>query len=174
VGVATACLYPDIRLGATLTQGAPNIGNILDAGFRGFDVFAGLTAPIFRGGTLKARQRAARSEVEVTAADYRQTVIAAFGQVADLLSSLETDARLVDQQQQALSVAERSRDLSRRSFQVGNSEILQVLDTSRQYDRARLALVEARARQFRNVARLYVATAGGWTGGALQGNRPPA
>ena len=166
VGVATARLYPDITLGVTLTQGAPNIGDILDAGFRGFDIFAGLTAPVFHGGTLKAEQRGAKAEAQAAAADYRQTVIEAFGQVADLLSSLGNDARSVDQQQQALSVAERSRDLSRKSFQVGNSGILQVLDTSRQYDRARSALVEARARQIRNVARLYVATAGGWTGKA--------
>jgi NodT family efflux transporter outer membrane factor (OMF) lipoprotein len=166
LGVATARLYPDITLGATLAQGAPNLGDVLDAGFRGFDIFAGLTAPIFHGGTLKAEQRGAKAGVQVAAANYRQTVIEAFGQIADLLSSLGTDASLVDQQRQALSVAERSRDLSRKSYQVGNSGILQVLDTSRQYDQARSALVEARARQLRNVARLYVATAGGWTGDA--------
>lgn len=170
LGVATARLYPDITLGANLAQGAPNLGDILDAGFRGFDIFAGLTAPIFHGGTLKAEQRGAKAQVQAAAADYRQTVIEAFGQVADLLSSLDTDARLIEQQQQALSVAERSRDLSRKSFQVGNSGILQVLDTSRQYDQARSALVEARARQLRNVARLYVATAGGWTDGTAKGD----
>jgi NodT family efflux transporter outer membrane factor (OMF) lipoprotein len=174
LGVATARLYPDITLGATLTQGAPSLDNVLDAGFRGFDIFAGLTAPIFHGGTLKAEQRGAQAEVKIAAADYRQTVIEAFGQVADLLSSLGTDAQLVEQQQQALSVAERSRDLSRKSFQVGNSGILQVLDTSRQYDRLRSALVEARALQLRNVARLYVATAGGWTERTPDGDRPPA
>jgi NodT family efflux transporter outer membrane factor (OMF) lipoprotein len=163
LGVATARLYPDITLGATLTQGAPNIGDVLDAGFRGFDIFAGLTAPIFHGGTLKAERRGAEAGVQAAAANYRETVMEAFGQVADLLSSLGTDASLVDQQQQALSVAERSRDLSRKSYQVGNSGILQVLDTGRQYDQARSALVEARALQLRNVARLYVATAGGWT-----------
>jgi len=39
-----------------------------------------------------------------------------------------------------------------------------VLDSDRLYQRARSALVEAQARQFLDVARLYVATAGGWTG----------
>jgi outer membrane protein TolC len=61
-------------------------------------------------------------------------------------------------------VAQHSLQLSRRSFQVGNSGLLQILDSQRLYERARMALVEARARQFVNVARLYVATAGGWTG----------
>ena len=59
-------------------------------------------------------------------------------------------------------IAQRSLYLSRRSFQVGNSGILQVLEANRVYQRAQLALVEARSRQYFNVARLYVATAGGW------------
>lgn len=164
IGVATARLYPDITLGATLTQAAPDIGNIVDDGFRGFDLFAGLSAPIFHGGTLKAEKRAAEADARAAAATYRQTVIEAFGQVADLLDALQSDARSVANQQQAVDVAGRSLDLSRRSFQVGNSGVLQVLDSERLYQQARSAYVEAQARQYLNVARLYVATAGGWTG----------
>jgi len=166
LGIATARLYPDITLGATIEQGSPDIGNVLDSGFRAFDIFAGITAPIFHGGTLKAEQRGAQAGVEAAAATYRQTVIEAFGQVADLLSALSNDARLVETQRQAVDIASRSRDLSRKSFQVGNSGILQVLDSDRLYEQARSSLDEARARQLRNVARLYVATAGGWTGAA--------
>ncbi len=66
-------------------------------------------------------------------------------------------------QRDAVSVARHSLQLSRRSFEVGNSGILQVLDSQRLYQRASADLVDARARQYLNVARLYVATAGGWT-----------
>src|SRR5690606_8095279 len=98
--------------------------------------------------------------------EYRQTVLDSFRQVADLLQALESDARSVSNQREAVSVAGRSLHLSRRSFEVGNTGILQTLDSERQYQRARSNLVEARAREFLNVARLYVATAGGWTGTA--------
>jgi NodT family efflux transporter outer membrane factor (OMF) lipoprotein len=60
LGVATARLYPDITLGATLTQGAPNIGDVLDAGFRGFDIFAGLGGGAVAG---IARPRFVRRDV---------------------------------------------------------------------------------------------------------------
>ena len=123
-----------------------------------------MTAPIFQGGTLKAGQRGAEAAVQAAAASYRQTVVDAFGQVADLLEALRNDARSVETQQQAVDIAARSLDLSRRSFEAGNSGLLQVLDSDRLHQRARSSLVEARARQLRNVARLYVATAGGWTG----------
>jgi len=163
IGIATAKLYPDITLGATLTQASPALGNILTNGFRGYDVFAGLTVPIFHGGTLKAEKAAAIDRAEASQATYRQTVLTAFGQVADLLSALQTDARSVAMRTEAESVARHSLYLSRRSYQVGNSGILQVLDSERLYQRASADLVMTRSKQLLNVARLYVATAGGWT-----------
>ncbi|WP_019515164.1 efflux transporter outer membrane subunit [Sphingomonas sp. Mn802worker] len=164
VGVATARLYPDITLGATLTQGAPAVGDLVKNAFRGYDLFAGLTAPIFHGGTLKAERAAAINRARASQASYEQTVLVAFSQVADLLSAIHNDARSVADQRSSVQVAERSRHLSRRSFQVGNSGVLQVLESERLYQRASNGLVVARTRQFLNVARLYVATAGGWTG----------
>lgn len=163
IGIRTAALYPSITLGATVTQGAPDVGNLLDGAFRGFDLFAGLTAPILRGGTLKAERRAAVEQARAADATYRQTVLDAFRQVTDLLRAIDSDRQSVANQQEAAAVAQRSLVLSRRSFQVGNTGILQTLDSERLYQRASSNLVEARARQFLNVARLYVATAGGWT-----------
>lgn len=164
VGVATAQLYPDITLGGTVTQGSPSLGDLFSGAFRGFDLFAGLSAPLFHGGTLKAEKRAAVDRARAADATYRQTVLDAFRQVADLLQALDSDTRSVRSQQDAVTVAQRSLGLSRRSFQVGNSGILQTLDSERLYQRAASNLVDARARQFLNVARLHVATAGGWTG----------
>lgn len=163
IGVATARLYPDITIGATVTQGAPAIGDLVSNAFRGYDIFAGLTAPVFHGGTLKAQRAAAINRARASDAAYQQTVLDAFQQVADLLSAIQSDARSVANQNESVSVADHARRLSRRSFQVGNSGILQVLETERLYQRSSNALVVARTRQFLNVARLYVATAGGWT-----------
>ncbi len=167
VGIATAALYPDITLGASVTQGQPDgVDHLFTDMFRGYNLFAGVTAPIFHGGTLKARRQAAEAEAQAAQARYEQTVIEAFGQVADLLTALRHDADAVQGQREAVDVAARSLHLSRRSFEVGNSGVLQVLDSERIYQRALSGLVEARARQYRDVTRLFVATAGGWTGGA--------
>ncbi|MDR2857353.1 MAG: efflux transporter outer membrane subunit [Novosphingobium sp.] len=164
VGVATAQLYPNITLGATLSQSTSAPESIFTGRYRGYDIFGGLTAPIFHGGTLKAQKRGAEAEARAAAATYRETVVQAFGQVSNLLSALQTDGTALATRQEAAQIAERSLYLSRRSFQVGNTGILQVLDASRTHQRAGLALVEARSQQYLNVARLYAATAGGWTG----------
>ncbi|MDE2405702.1 MAG: efflux transporter outer membrane subunit [Sphingomonadales bacterium] len=162
VGVATAELYPNVTIGANLSQSAPHLADVFSSGFRGFDLFAGATAPIFHGGTLRARKRGAEAEARAAAATYRQTVLEAFGQVSTLLSALDTDARALAAERESASLAERSLDLSRKSYQIGNSGVLQVLEATRANERARLALVDAQARQALDTARLYVATAGGW------------
>jgi NodT family efflux transporter outer membrane factor (OMF) lipoprotein len=162
VGIATADLYPNITLGASITQSTSDPDRIASKSFNAFDIFAGLTAPIFHGGTLKANKRGAEAEARAAAAQYEQVVTEAFGQVSGLLSSLDNDRRELTARQEAAEVADRSLYLSRRSFQVGNSGVLQVLDASRSYQRAKLALLNTRANQYQNVARLFVATAGGW------------
>lgn len=162
VGIATAELYPDVTLGATITQSTSQPDRITSSKFNAFDIFASMTAPIFHGGTLKANKRGAEAEARAAAASYQQVVIEAFGQVATLLSALEADGRELSVRQDASEIADRSLYLSRRSFQVGNSGVLQVLDASRSYQRAKLSLLDARTRQYQNIARLYVATAGGW------------
>ena len=163
IGVATARLYPDITLGADITQSNSRIAKVINGGSTGFDIFAGLAAPIFHGGTLRAEKRGAEADARTAAARYEQVVTEAFGQVGGLLAALRNDAQALAIEREAASITDRSRHLSRRSFEVGNSGILQVLDANRTWQRARLALLDARARQFQNVGRLYVATAGGWT-----------
>lgn len=169
IGVATAAMYPNITLGANIAQASPGMSGFFTNTFRGYDIFAGLTAPIFHGGTLKAKKRAAVAEAEAAQARYQQTVLEAFGQVADLLTALQHDGEAVRDEREAVDVARRSLQLSRRSFEVGNSNVLQVLDSERIYQRTLSGSVEARARQYRNVARLFVATAGGWNGGPPKG-----
>ena len=163
IGIATAALYPDITLGGTLGTAAPAAASLFSPSFRSFDLFASLSAPIFHGGTLKAEHNAAIEDAKASAAQYQQVVLDSFDQVADLLTALGHDQRAVDNQRDAAATAQRNRDLSRESFKEGNSGILSVLDAERLHQRAQLNLVDARRRQYLDVARLFVATAGGWS-----------
>jgi NodT family efflux transporter outer membrane factor (OMF) lipoprotein len=164
IGVAAVRLYPDISIGASLTQTTSTPGKIFSTNSTGFDIFAGIMAPIFDGGTRKAERRGAEAAAKASAEAYQQIVLEAFGQVSGLLSALGNNQEALQAQSRSAEIADRSLHLSRRSFQVGNSGILQVLDASRAYQKAKLALLEARSRQYLDTARLVVATAGGWTG----------
>jgi NodT family efflux transporter outer membrane factor (OMF) lipoprotein len=163
VGMATAELYPDVSIGASVTQATRHIDSLFSPNYRAFDIFGGLTAPIFHGGTLKARKRGAEAAARAAAAHYKQTVLESFGQVANLLAALDNDARAVAATREAANIADRSLVLSRKSYQIGNTGVLQVIEASHASERAVLAQADALGQQALDIARLMVATAGGWT-----------
>jgi NodT family efflux transporter outer membrane factor (OMF) lipoprotein len=160
VGVASANLYPQIALTATFGQQALTPANLFDASATAWSLIAGLTQPLFNGGTLRAERRAALDALHASAARYQQVVLDSFGQVADQLDALDHDAQLVAAQSFAQASTEASLELARQSYQAGNSGLLQVLDAQRERQRAQLGLLQARARQYLDTIQLLLAVGG--------------
>ncbi|MBK8840905.1 MAG: TolC family protein [Hyphomonadaceae bacterium] len=130
----------------------------------GWSVGPSITAPLFNGGALEARQRAAEAAAQEADAIYRQTVLAAFVQVADLMSALSTDQELLEAQTRARVVAEENARLAALAYENGAGSLIQVIDAQRQSQRAQLASIEAEALLRADMAALYVATASDWRG----------
>ncbi|MDE2051122.1 MAG: efflux transporter outer membrane subunit [Gammaproteobacteria bacterium] len=160
VGVATANLYPQIALTATLGQQALTPAKLFDASSAAWSLIAGLTQPLFDGGTLRAERRASLDALRASAARYQQVVLDSFGQVADLLDALDHDAQLVAAQANARDTSEASVQLARQSYEAGNSGLLQVLDAQRQRQRAELGFLEAQSRQYLDTIQLLLAVGG--------------
>jgi NodT family efflux transporter outer membrane factor (OMF) lipoprotein len=161
VGVATSKLYPQISLSATLSQQSTSVGTLFDASSTAWGLAAALSAPLFDGGTLRAQRRAAQDAAKAALANYEQTVLQSFGQVADVLTALDHDAQLLAAQKNALDTADANLALTRQSYAVGNVGVLQVLDAERLYQQARLGYVRARAQGLQDTAQLYLALGGG-------------
>ena len=161
VGVATANLYPQIALTATLGQEALRPAKLFDTSSTAWSLIAGLTQPLFDGGTLRAERRASLDALQASAARYQQVVLDSFGQVADLLDALDHDAQLVAAQANARDTSQASLELARQSYQAGNSGILQVLDAQRLRQRAELGFLEAQSRQYLDTIQLLLAVGGG-------------
>lgn len=162
IGVATARMYPNIVLSGTIATAALKVGSLFDSSSGVWSVTAGLTAPIFHGGALEARKKQAISGYRAALATYRQTVLAAFGQVADTLRALGHDTALLDAERQALNTAQASLEMQRASYAAGRSDLLQLLDAERKVQQARLADAKATAQRYLDSARLLVALGGGW------------
>ena len=161
LGVATANLYPSITLSANTLQESLTTGGLFDSSANTWAFAAGLTAPIFNGGTLQAKKRAAQDTCLAALAAYRQVVLESFGQVADVLKALEHDAEQIDAQQHAAETALAALNLARLSYSAGNIGVIQVLDAERQSNQARLGLTLARVRQYQDTALLSLALGGG-------------
>lgn len=162
IGIATADMYPDITLSASLGQTALTMGSLFGSASTFWSLAAGLTAPIFHGGALAAAKQSAVAGFAAAAATYQQTVLEAFGQVADVLDALRHDAELVAAQRTALNLAERALALQRQSYGEGKSDVLQLIDSQRQYQQARLGYARASAQRFQDTVQLFVAMGGGW------------
>lgn len=161
LGVATADLFPKFNLTAAFAQTSTDLGNFFGA-YEGYSVLAGMAAPIFHGGALTAQQRAAKDALDASWANYRQTVIQAFGQVADQLQALAHDDEAVKTQLAALASADQALKLARLSYQAGNSTLLQLLDPERQRAQAVLGLVRAQTQRLLDTTQLLVALGSGW------------
>lgn len=159
VGVATANLYPHVELSASLAQAASGNGGAALWGFA-----AGLTAPIFNGGTLKAERQAAVDGYQASLAGYRQTVIKSFGQVADTLQAINHDAEQYLAQDDALRAADSSFRLNQQAYSQGENSILQVLEAERAYEQALLGQIRVKTAQYLDTVRLYVALGGNSVG----------
>jgi len=162
IGVAAARQYPDLTLSANITQAAFFPGKLWDVAASTASVGAGLTAPLFDGGTLAAERKAAEDAYRGSLANYRQVVVQSFAQVADLLQALDHDQQELAAQDTALVTAERSLELSRISYSAGNVGILQVLDAQRQAEQARLGRIRAQSQRQQDAAQLLLAMGGGW------------
>ncbi len=170
IGVATANMLPQLTLSGS--YGTEGVGGLFGPALAVWSVGPGLTQPLFEGGKLYEQRRAAIEAYRVAAAQYRQTVITAFQNVADALRALETDAETVRAQAGAEAAAAQSLDASRRQFHLGAISYLSLLTAEQTYQQARLSLVEAQATRFSDTAALFEALGGGWWHRADVGQAP--
>jgi outer membrane protein TolC len=125
-------------------------------------VAGGVTQPLFAGGTLLHRKRAAEAAFEQTAAQYRSTVLTAFQNVADTLYALQADAESLHAAVLAERAAKRTLDLTVKQQQLGYVNYLTLLSAQQAYQQALITRVQAQASRFADTAALFLALGGGW------------
>lgn len=162
IGVAVAEMLPQISLNGSYGSTASQIDNLFTAGSGIWSLSGALTQPIFRGGELLHRKRAAVAVYDGAAAQYRGAVLTAFQNVSDVLRALQVDADAVKAQLEAERAAAQNLDIAQNRYQSGATNFLTLLDAQRSYQQARVALVQAQANRYADTAALFVALGGGW------------
>jgi NodT family efflux transporter outer membrane factor (OMF) lipoprotein len=167
IGVATAGLYPRITISGSYGSQANEAGDLFTSRTGVWSVGAALLQPIFHAGELSARRRGAVAAGEQAEALYRETVLRAFQNVADVLRALDIDARQLAALAQVEAVARESLDLTQKQYALGGANYLLLLNAERQYQQARVNRVQVQAARYADSAALFQALGGGWW------NRPP-
>lgn len=166
IGVATAAMLPNLTLSAAGGLSSASPASIGARAGQSWDLAADVAAPLFQGGTLWYGRKAAQDAYDASRAQYRQTVLAAFAQVADVLYALDHDAGALDAQTRALAAAQEALRLLRADYRAGTVDYLQILVADGQLHQAQIAWLEAEAQRLQDTVALYAALGGGWGDGA--------
>ncbi|WP_172955010.1 efflux transporter outer membrane subunit [Sterolibacterium denitrificans] len=161
VGIARANLYPRITLSAGYGQQAASPGKLFSAGASAWSLAGELVAPLFDGGRRRAQHQASAMGLRASAARYQQTVLAAFGQVADALQSLDYGTQRLAALDAACAASSEQLELMRRSQREGQASRRQVLAAERNQRLARLAQQRALGQRYLDSAQVMLALGGG-------------
>jgi NodT family efflux transporter outer membrane factor (OMF) lipoprotein len=162
IGIAVANRLPNFALTGDVGSMTLAFSRIFAGGTGFWDLGAGVTQPVFQGGTLLHRERAARAAYAQAAEQYRSTVLTAFQNVADTLNALQQDADGLKAAAAAAEAATVTLDLTRQQTQAGYTGYLALLSAEQTYQQAALNLVQAQANRYADTAALFQALGGGW------------
>jgi NodT family efflux transporter outer membrane factor (OMF) lipoprotein len=162
IGVATAALLPSVTLSGSYSANSTAMATLFNKSGQAWDIGAGVTTPIFEGGTLWYRRKEAIETYQQQAANYRQTVLAAYQQVADSLKAITHDAEAAEAEDRAVAASSETLHLLQANYDAGLVAYDQLLAGKISYLSARLAQIQALAARHQDSVALFAALGGGW------------
>lgn len=162
VGVATANMLPQITLSGSVGHEALSAATLFTPQTLLWNLAAGITQPLFEGGTLTYKRRAAIATMREAAANYQNTVVLAFQNVSDVLLALNYDAATLAADADAENAAKASLAVTERQFKLGGAPYTAVLTAEQTYQNTAIARIKAAAQRYADTAALFQALGGGW------------
>jgi len=167
VGVATAAFFPNLMLAATGGLEATNFSSWLMAPSRFWSLGPQLAFTVLDFGGRAAARDAARAAYDESVANYRQTVLSAFGQVEDNLTGLLVLQREANAQREAVDAAQRSLGSVGNRYENGAVTYLNVVVTQTIVLSDQRAAVQIERRRMEASIALVKALGGGWSAADL-------
>ncbi len=162
LGMTIASVYPNITLSAGMGAMALQPGNVFNAASSVWNLGTNITQPLFHGGALIAEQHAAEAALQQSAALYRQTVIAAFQNVADVLQALHNDALTLEAQTQNATAYAQNLSRAQAQLALGALGYPELLGAKTRAEQAHVAQTQAQVQRLSDTAALYLALGGSW------------
>ncbi len=162
LGVAIAQRLPNVTLTASVGTDAADTHQLFSPGNGLWSLVNQAVQPIFDAGQLLHAQRAQRAALDNAAATWRNTVVVAFQNVADVLVALQNDELALAANLDAQQASQRALSLASLQYKLGGVSYLSVLTAQQSYQNAILSLLRARAARYTDTIALYQALGGGW------------
>jgi len=163
IGVAEAQRLPTLTVSGNFYIAANGLDGLDDLSNKAYSIGPSLYLPLFTGGKIESAVRQQRAEAEGALAQYRQSVLAAVGDVSacvgDFVQARETHARA----DAALGSARQALALAQQQYDAGVTDFSTLLDVQRSALDAENSAVEARAGVVQGFVALQRALGAGWS-----------
>jgi multidrug efflux system outer membrane protein len=162
---ARKALYPSLGFSGSISDGGASLEDAFDLDGLVSSVVGSITAPIFRGGALRAERARTQANARRLAAQYVDTALTALREAEN---AIDADARLatrVDALTRAVSEAEEALALVERQYASGVATIFELIDAQSRLINANAQLITARADRVDNRIALHLAIAGDFAAG---------
>jgi NodT family efflux transporter outer membrane factor (OMF) lipoprotein len=162
IGVAMTAFFPDITLTASDGFVSAALGTLLRASSNVWAVGPQLALTVFDAGARSARVREARAVYDQQTALYRQTVLTAFQQVEDQLSTLRILAQQADVQEQAVRSARQAEVIVLNQYKAGTVAYTSVITAQNSVLSSEQGALSVRENRLTASVQLIEALGGGW------------
>lgn len=172
IGAARAAFFPTVSLTGSIGSASSDLDNLFSSGTRAWSFAPQISAPLFRGGALRASLDRAHLLKQIEVARYERAVQVAFREVADGLAGQGTFHDQILAEMLRVDASQTTYDLAEQRFREGEDSYLVVLDAQRTLYGSQQGLIRARLMRLSNLVDLYKALGGGWTARAEAAARP--
>jgi NodT family efflux transporter outer membrane factor (OMF) lipoprotein len=167
IGVAKAAYFPTLTLGASGGLESGSITDWFNWSSRVWSVGPSVAETIFDAGLRRATVQQFQAQYDAMVANYRQTVLTAFEQVENNLSTLRILSQQIQQQDTAVRSAERSLSLATDRYRLGIDPYLNVITAQTILLTNQQTAVNLKLEQVTASVGLIEALGGGWDAGQL-------
>lgn len=162
LGIAIAARLPQFSINGAIGGTATEFSQMFASGGPFWNLIYGVTQPVFAGGTLVHRQRAAHQALIEAGAQYQATILTAYQNVADALHAILSDADGLLAAQENERAARVELDVAQQQRAAGQIDELLLIQAEAAWQQAVLIRIQAQAQRFGDAAALFVALGGGW------------
>jgi NodT family efflux transporter outer membrane factor (OMF) lipoprotein len=162
IGVARAAYYPTITLSGAAGYQNTSVQNLFSGPGLVWSVGATLAQTLFDGGLRKAVTEQSQAIYQGTVANYRQTVLTAFQEVEDNLSTLRILSQELQQQNTAVTSSQRYLNLADVRYQSGIDIYLNVINAQTALLNNQRTALNLQMEQLTASVQLIKALGGGW------------
>ncbi len=167
IGVAKAAYYPSLNLFGNGGWQAADIAKLANVSSTFWALGANVAESIFMGGARRAQVEFAKSGYDISVANYRQSVLAAFQEVQDDVTGLTVLEQARDTQQLAVDAARRTLTLSDDRYKGGLVSYLDVVTAQQNLLNNEQEAAVIQGQRLVTSVLLVKALGGGWDASSL-------